>query len=94
MNIQKKDLNNTNEKQNNNVINFTELFCFFDIKLHISTNSAKNTVYNKKEVIEMNIVENGVKVDFHIHSVASKHKEGSGKVDNSTIVNLSVLIQK
>ena len=30
----------------------------------------------------MNIVENGVKVDFHIHSVASKHKEESGKVDN------------
>lgn len=42
----------------------------------------------------MNIVENGVKVDFHIHSVASKHKEESGKVDNSTIENLSVLIQK
>ena len=42
----------------------------------------------------MNIVENGVKVDFHIHSVASKHKEESGKVDNSTIENLNVLIQK
>lgn len=42
----------------------------------------------------MNIVENGVKVDFHIHSVASKHKEESGKVDNSTIENLSILIQK
>lgn len=42
----------------------------------------------------MNIVENGVKVDFHIHSVASKHKEESGKIDNSTIENLNVLIQK
>lgn len=42
----------------------------------------------------MNIVENGVKVDFHIHSVASKHKEESGKVDNSTIEKLNVLIQK
>lgn len=42
----------------------------------------------------MNIVENGVKVDFHIHSVASKYKEESGKVDNSTIENLNVLIQK
>lgn len=42
----------------------------------------------------MNIVENGVKVDFHIHSVASKHKEETGKVDSSTIENLDVLIQK
>lgn len=42
----------------------------------------------------MNIVENGVKVDFHIHSVASKHKEENGKVDSSTIENLNVLIQK
>lgn len=42
----------------------------------------------------MNIVEKGVKVDFHIHSVASKHKEESGKVDDSTIKNLDVLIQK
>lgn len=42
----------------------------------------------------MNIVESGVKVDFHIHSVASKHKEKTGKVDSSTIENLNILIQK
>lgn len=42
----------------------------------------------------MNIVENGVKVDFHIHSVESKHKEESGKDDNSIIENFGVLIPK
>ena len=42
----------------------------------------------------MNIVESGVKVDFHIHSVESKHKEETGKVDSSTIENLNILIQK
>lgn len=42
----------------------------------------------------MNIVEKGVKVDFHIHSVASKHKEVPGKVDEAKIENLSTLIQK
>ncbi len=41
----------------------------------------------------MNIVENGVKVDFHIHSIASKHKEETGKVDNSTIDKLDILIE-
>lgn len=41
----------------------------------------------------MNIVENGVKVDFHIHSIASKHKEESGKVENSTIDKLDILIE-
>lgn len=41
----------------------------------------------------MNIVENGVKVDFHIHSIASKHKEEPGKVDNSTIDKLEILIE-
>lgn len=41
----------------------------------------------------MNIVENGVKVDFHIHSIASKHKEDNGKVDSSTIENIDVLIR-
>ena len=42
----------------------------------------------------MNIVERGIKVDFHIHSIASKHKEEIGKVDNSTIDKIDVLIQK
>lgn len=42
----------------------------------------------------MKIVENGVKVDFHIHSVASMHKEEAGAVDNSTIENLNVLVKK
>lgn len=41
----------------------------------------------------MNIVENGVKVDFHIHSIASKHKEDNGKVDSSTIENIDVLVR-
>ena len=41
----------------------------------------------------MNVVENGIKVDFHIHSIASKHKEETGKVDSSTIDNIEILIQ-
>ena len=41
----------------------------------------------------MKVVENGIKVDFHIHSVASKHKEEAGKVDDSTIENIGVLIR-
>lgn len=41
----------------------------------------------------MNIVENGVKIDFHIHSIASKHKEDNGKVDSSTIENIDVLVR-
>lgn len=40
------------------------------------------------------IVETGMKVDFHIHSYASKHKEGKGLVDNSTVKNLATLIKK
>lgn len=46
-------LNNSKDKQSNKVINITKLFCFFDIKLHISTNFLNITVYNKKEVIKM-----------------------------------------
>lgn len=41
----------------------------------------------------MNIVESGVKVDFHIHSIASKHKEEPGKVEKATIENLEQLVQ-
>ena len=40
----------------------------------------------------MNIVESGVKVDFHIHSIASKHKEEPGKVEKATIENLEQLV--
>jgi len=42
----------------------------------------------------LKIVKNGVKVDFHIHSVASKHKEAPQVVDESTMENLNVLIKK
>lgn len=42
----------------------------------------------------MNIVKKGVKVDFHIHSIASKHKEDDNKVNNSVIEKLDILIQK
>lgn len=42
----------------------------------------------------MNIVKSGIKIDFHIHSIASKHKEDDGKVDNSIIENINTLIQK
>ena len=41
----------------------------------------------------MNIVESGVKVDFHIHSIASKHKEEPEKVEKATIENLEQLVQ-
>lgn len=39
------------------------------------------------------IVENGNKVDFHIHSIASKHKESDDCVNFSTVENLDVLIK-
>ena len=34
------------------------------------------------------IIESGNKVDFHIHSIASKHKESDDCVDLSTINNI------
>lgn len=40
------------------------------------------------------IVETGMKIDFHIHSIASKHKESDDCVDLSTIDNIDVLIKK
>lgn len=40
------------------------------------------------------IVETGNKVDFHIHSFASKHKESDDRVDLSTIDNINLLIEK
>ena len=40
------------------------------------------------------VIDNGLKVDFHIHSIASKHKESDDCVDLSTIDNIDVLIEK
>lgn len=40
------------------------------------------------------IVETGNKVDFHIHSIASKHKESDDCVDFSTLDNIDLLIKK
>ena len=40
------------------------------------------------------IIETGNKVDFHIHSIASKHKESDDCVDLSTIDNIDLLIDK
>lgn len=40
------------------------------------------------------IVTTGMKCDFHIHSIASKHRENSDIVDNSTIDNIDTLIKK
>ena len=40
------------------------------------------------------VIDNGIKVDFHIHSIASKHKESDDCVDLSTIDNIDVLIKK
>lgn len=40
------------------------------------------------------IIETGNKVDFHIHSIASKHKESDDCVDLSTIDNVDLLIDK
>ena len=38
------------------------------------------------------IIDSGNKVDFHIHSIASKHKESDDCVDLSTIENIDILI--
>jgi len=40
------------------------------------------------------IIKTGNKVDFHIHSIASKHKESDDCVDLSTIDNIDLLIDK
>ena len=40
------------------------------------------------------IIETGNKVDFHIHSIASKHKESNDCVDLSTLDNIDLLIKK
>lgn len=40
------------------------------------------------------IIETGNKVDFHIHSIASKHKESDDCVDLSTLDNMDLLIEK
>lgn len=39
------------------------------------------------------IVSNGLKIDLHIHSIASSHKDGA-KVKNNTIDNIPLLIKK
>ena len=39
------------------------------------------------------IVKEGIKVDFHIHSVGSKYKDHA-KVKNLTIENIGILIDK
>lgn len=39
------------------------------------------------------VVDKGLKVDFHIHSIASKHKESDDCVDFSTIENIDILIK-
>lgn len=40
------------------------------------------------------IIDKGNKVDFHIHSIASKHKESDSCVDLSTIENIDILIKQ
>lgn len=40
------------------------------------------------------IAKSGNKVDFHIHSIASKHKENDDCVDLSTLDNIDLLIKK
>lgn len=40
------------------------------------------------------IIKNGNKVDFHIHSIASKHKESDDCVNLSTLDNIDLLIKK
>lgn len=40
------------------------------------------------------IIETGNKVDFHIHSIVSKHKESNDCVDLSTLDNIDLLIKK
>ena len=39
------------------------------------------------------IVDKPLKIDLHIHSCYSKHKDG-GKVANNTLSNIDVLIKK
>ncbi len=39
------------------------------------------------------IVNNGLKIDLHIHSCESSHKDGK-KVKNNTLSNITMLIQK
>lgn len=45
-------------------------------------------------MIDEKIVSGGLKVDFHIHSYASKHRESDDCVDKSTIDNLDILISQ
>ena len=40
------------------------------------------------------VVTTGMKCDFHIHSIASKHRENNNSVDNSIIENIDKLIKK
>ncbi|WP_251318155.1 hypothetical protein [Flintibacter muris] len=40
-----------------------------------------------------NIVEHGMKIDLHIHSCISAHKDGK-KVKNNTKENIPILVQK
>ena len=40
------------------------------------------------------IIEKGNKIDLHIHSIASKHKESDDCVDLSTLDNIEILIRK
>src|SRR5574344_1038317 len=47
-----------------------------------------------KEVCKMENINSVIKFDLHIHSKASKYKEGNDIVDNSTKENLSVLFSK
>lgn len=44
-------------------------------------------------VILNNIVEHGMKIDLHIHSCISAHKDGK-KVKNNTKENIPILVQK
>ena len=39
------------------------------------------------------IVKTGLKIDLHIHSAASAHKDGV-KVKNNTLENIGILIEK
>ena len=45
-------------------------------------------------MLEEKIVDSGLKVDFHIHSYASKHREENNCVNKSTIDNIDVLIKQ
>lgn len=49
---------------------------------------------NKNVIVDYKkIVKTGLKVDFHIHSIASKYKDGR-RVDKSTIENIETLIKQ